>query len=68
MYCVINGRIAIETSRHTGGAFYHCGAWYIWERDAGPSECDGCPDLERCRAGGRSSCQEVKTIYNPNLQ
>lgn len=31
MYVVINGRIAIEVTATTEGAFYHCGAWYVWE-------------------------------------
>jgi hypothetical protein len=32
MYVVINGRIAIEATKDTPAAFYHCGAWYIWEK------------------------------------
>lgn len=29
---VINGRVAIEVTQGTPNAFYHCGAWYVWER------------------------------------
>ena len=32
MYCVINGKVAIEVTESTPNAFYHCGAWYVWER------------------------------------
>lgn len=32
MYVVINGRIAIECAQTEKGAFYHYGAWYVWER------------------------------------
>lgn len=32
MYCVINGKVAIEVTENTKNAFYHCGSWYVWER------------------------------------
>jgi hypothetical protein len=25
--------VAVEVSKDYPGAFYHCGAWYVWERD-----------------------------------
>lgn len=34
MYVVINGKVAIEVTENTENAFYHCGAWYVWERKA----------------------------------
>ena len=31
--CVINGKIAIEVTKETKGAFYHNGAYYLYERE-----------------------------------
>lgn len=31
---VINGRVAIEATPDTPGAFKHAGTWYIYERDS----------------------------------
>lgn len=30
-----NGKcaVAVEVEKDYPGAFYHCGAWYVWERD-----------------------------------
>lgn len=33
MYTVINGRVAIECTKETEGAFEYFGTWYIYERD-----------------------------------
>ena len=30
---VINGKVAVEVDSTYPGAFYHYGAWYVWERD-----------------------------------
>lgn len=32
MGVVINGRVAWEATKDMPGAFYHKGAWYIWDR------------------------------------
>ena len=31
--CVINGKVAVEVTKETKGAFYHKGAYYLYERD-----------------------------------
>lgn len=32
-YVVIDGKIAVEVQSGTPGAWYHFGAWYVFEKD-----------------------------------
>ena len=36
MSCISHGSrngVAVEVEKDYPGAFYHCGLWYVWERD-----------------------------------
>jgi hypothetical protein len=36
-YVVIGQHVCVEVSKDTPKAFYHCGAWYVMEKDTRPA-------------------------------